>query len=145
MRIILDEKNEAYAQWLQGLPYTPALYGQIKLPSDICQLQHLNVFCHYVYPTPLLVHSKHDFSMFQGHAILAVRNDTVPTLDQSILSQMPGELKMFLSIDTTDVNEDNQGTHSMPVEYLQSLSLPSLPLSKLELRISTPVILLRNL
>ena len=48
-------------------------------------------------------------------------------------------------MDSADVNEASPGIDEVPVEHLQSINLPSLPPSKLDLKVGVPIILLRNL
>jgi hypothetical protein len=52
---------------------------------------------------------------------------------------------MYLLVDSTDVDETSLGIDGVPVEHLQSIDLPSLPPSKLELKVGAPIMLLRNL
>ena len=84
-------------------------------------------------------------STFTHRAILAMRNDTVATINQKDLQDIPGTEQEYFSIDTAESGNNEEDGNMFPVEYLQSLNLASLPPSKLKLKVGAPVILLRNL
>lgn len=55
---------------------------------------------------------------------------------------------MFVSVnqaDYTGENSDHQDAHELPIEFLQSINISSLPPAQLRLKIGTPVMLMRNL
>jgi hypothetical protein len=62
----------------------------------------------------------------------------------AVLEKMPGEKVTLLSTDSADIS-DADDLDTIPTEYLQSLNPPRLPLSQLELKVSAPVMLLRNI
>jgi PIF1-like helicase len=82
---------------------------------------------------------------FMNRAILTLRNDTVTELNEQILQGMHGEVHTFCSVDSADINENDDSNHKLSAEFLQSLSLVRLPPSVLRLKVGAPVILLRNL
>jgi hypothetical protein len=49
------------------------------------------------------------------------------------------------SYDHADLNDNTLGQEEMTVEYLRGITLPSLPLGSLKLRIGAPLMLMRNL
>jgi hypothetical protein len=75
--------------------------------------------------------------------ILSSLNQSVTELNHIILACFSGVLQTYNSIDSTDLGKD--GLKELPVEHLQDINLPSLPPSKLDLKVRVPVILLRNL
>ena len=84
-------------------------------------------------------------SVFACRAILAMRNDTVAAINPKILLALSGTEREYYSIDQAESIGSNGSEHELPVEYLQSPNLASLPPSKLCLTVWRPVILLRNL
>jgi ATP-dependent DNA helicase PIF1 len=75
-------------------------------------------------------------------AILAARNDTMTSINNSILGSMPGKETTFLSADS--IVNNGEGT-LYPAEYLNAIEVSNLPHHELKLKISAPIILLRNL
>jgi ATP-dependent DNA helicase PIF1 len=86
-----------------------------------------------------------DYRAFSGRAILLTLNNTVRKLNQIILDMLPGQERTYFVVDSADINEADPKIAELPLEVLQSICLPDLPLSKLRLKIGAPVILLRNL
>jgi len=80
-----------------------------------------------------------------ARAILAFRNDTVNDFNDLLVDRMPGEEYRFEAANYVEVPEDAAGAEPFAVEYLQSISLASIPPSCLRLKIGAPIILLRNL
>lgn len=73
---------------------------------------------------------------------MAATNVDVNEINFQIQQTLPGDLMSFKSVDTvTDVDE----TVNFPTEFLNSLDLPGLPPHNLQLKIGSPIILLRNL
>ena len=81
-------------------------------------------------------------SYFNERAILAARNDVVSNLNAQLLQQMPGQAVEKLSADSV---VDAADANKYPIEVLNQLSEPGLPLHKLMLKEGCPVMLLRNL
>lgn len=92
-----------------------------------------------------LRHAVQDYALFANHCILAFRNDTVAEFNGRVLQSLPGELHTVFAFDSADVNEENPDFAELPSQYLQSINLPGLLLSRLELKIVCPVVLVRNL
>ena len=61
-----------------------------------------------------------------------------------ILYSYAGSFRTYNSIDSTDLYQE-EGIEELPAEHLQSIDPPSLPPSKLTLKVGAPVMLLRNL
>ncbi|GBP17281.1 hypothetical protein EVAR_17771_1 [Eumeta japonica] len=70
--------------------------------------------------------------------VYATTND----LDNGINNIIPGEEKIYMSIDTMT---DERESISFPTEFLNSLDVPGMPLHCLKLKLRPPIILLRNL
>jgi len=77
--------------------------------------------------------------------ILAFRNDTVNDFNDVLVERMPGVEHRFEAINHVNVPEDAAVAEPFAVEYLQSISLPSIPPSCLRLKIGAPLILIQNL
>jgi ATP-dependent DNA helicase PIF1 len=75
-------------------------------------------------------------------AISTAKNVDVNELNLKIQHLLPGDLVSYKSINTVcDATE----AVNYPTEFLNSLDLPGMPLHNLQLKIGSPVILLRNL
>ena len=61
----------------------------------------------------------------------------------SLLMKLPGEVHIYDSVDSVDINEDE--TDHIPQEFLQSQTPSGLPPSRLNLKVGASIILLRNL
>ncbi|KAG7537158.1 Helitron helicase-like domain [Arabidopsis suecica] len=80
-------------------------------------------------------------------AILTPRNETVDDINAYMLSQVPGELKEYLSYDNIGkadtIGADYEALY--PMEYLNSLEYPGMPKHKLSLKLGVPIMLMRNI
>jgi len=65
-------------------------------------------------------------------------------LNSRILQRMTGESMIFRAVDQTESNVDDT-IHELTAEFMETLNPPSLPPSILELKIGTPLMLMRNL
>ncbi len=79
---------------------------------------------------------------FASWAIVCPRNRDVREINELMVKKIPGDSKVFLS--SNQLLEDDEG-HTYSPEDLASLQPPGWPPHKLELKINTPVMLLRNL
>ncbi|PKA58499.1 ATP-dependent DNA helicase PIF1 [Apostasia shenzhenica] len=80
-------------------------------------------------------------------AILAPRNEEIDYINNTILSEIKSDKKIYRSADIIIPQNDekfDQETLYTP-EFLNSLTLPSLPPHSLQLKNNTPILLLRNL
>jgi len=146
MRVRNGPYAEEFVNWIGRLPYDPVLYQtEIRLPEYISQPQSLPALIDTIYPSDVLTQALTDPSVFKGKAILSTLNKSVTDLNSTILNRFPGALQTYHSIDSADVNEETPHLDELPAEHLQSIDLPSLPPSKLHLKIGIPLMLLRNL
>lgn len=74
---------------------------------------------------------------------MSPRNESVNEINKIIMEKVPGEFKSYKSIDTVCNIEDTQMHY--PQEFLNSLNPSGLPSHELQLKVGTPVMLLRNL
>jgi hypothetical protein len=84
---------------------------------------------------------------FKNCTILTPWNDDVIILNKKILAKFPGESKTYHSADKVvyEAGVDDERLGTLSSEYLNSLNSGSVPLSKLELKVGCPVMVLRNL
>lgn len=143
MRVLSGEANTRFADWIRTLA-TPAMDGPVTIPDWITVFYSLHDFLSHVYPRNLLRHAATDPQVFGGRAILAVRNDMVAAINSNLLDAFPGEVVELFAVDTAQV-EDATTQDIPPPELLQSFEPPSLPPSRLLLKVGVPVMLLRNL
>ena len=81
-------------------------------------------------------------SWFCERVILSPKNNVVDEINHQILQRFQAETKEYRSFDT--VLNDDESVH-YPSEFLNSLNSAGLPQHILNLKIGTPIILLRNL
>ena len=145
MRVRAGDSNQEFANWLRQMSFLPQSQGSISLPPFISVCTTVEELCTHVFPPALMDTAHQNTSTFTRRAILAMRNDTVATINQKVLQDIPGTEHEYFSIDTAESGSNEEDGNMFPVEYLQSLNLASLPPSKLKLKVGAPVILLRNL
>ena len=63
--------------------------------------------------------------------------------NESLLMKLPGEIHIYDSVDSVDINQDK--TDQIPQEFLRSQTPSGLPPSRFNLKVGAPIILLRNL
>jgi hypothetical protein len=144
--------REDFVQWIEKLSYTDELRGTITLPGYISQPSSLSELIAKIYPQEILQTASHppDFAtqVFKntpllGRALLATKNTTVSELNNWVLAAFPGQLKTLYSIDHQIT--DDEYSYKQPDEILKATELPSLPSSRLALKVGAPVLLMRNL
>ncbi|UYV67468.1 hypothetical protein LAZ67_5000717 [Cordylochernes scorpioides] len=110
--------------------------------SDLCVLvEDIHTLISSVYPNigSLLTMP---LSWFSEKALLAPRNDAVDKINEYILGKFIAPSRTYLSIDT--VVDPNDSVH-YPIEFLNSINPPGMPMHSLTLKVGAPIILLRNL
>jgi hypothetical protein len=145
MRVRNSPQDAEFVQWISQLPYNPALNGPISLPSFVAQPQSIEELLNKVYPIPLLAQAVTDYTIFRGRAILSTKNAIVTELNEAVSQAFPGRSRTYLAVNSADVNDSDLDIDEVPAEFLQSINIPSLPPSRLDLKKGSPIILLRNL
>jgi PIF1-like helicase/Helitron helicase-like domain at N-terminus/Helicase len=140
-----DDMNADFASWLIKISSDENLIGDIRLPDYIPQTTSDNTFIQSVYPTAELQKAHLNPDFFIGRAILSARIAQVDELNDLIQQRMHGTIHTLNSIDEADLNVNALGREELSFEYLNSLNHSSLPLSRLQLRIGAPIMLMRNL
>jgi PIF1-like helicase len=149
----MDERKKAedFAEWLlqvgEGLSDGPP-DELLTLPEECCihPENGLDNLIASIYPSlntlPPTNVVRSDY--FKERIILAARNTDVDELNTKILERLPGTETTFLSADkASDKNANNN--IPFPLEYLNNINIPGIPLHKTVLKVGCPVILLRNL
>ncbi|GJY94111.1 DNA helicase [Tanacetum coccineum] len=82
----------------------------------------------------------------QQKAIVCPRNDTADSINSQILKQVAGESTIYRSLDEAIPLKNDGGAVELlyPTEYLNSLQFSGFPPHELELKVGTPIMLLRN-
>ena len=76
--------------------------------------------------------------------ILTPTNAEALALNEQILQLLPGEAVTYTSVDSI-ISDDNEETQMYPLEFLNSLTPSGMPPHKLNLKLNSVVMLLRNL
>lgn len=147
MRVFLqqDRTAEIFSKELlrigEGKVPVQIATGLITIPQTVCQFTtSLNELITSVYPS--IEHNYRNFDWLSERAILAAKNTDVNELNWTIQNAIPGELVSYKSIDRV-LEEDDAINY--PIEFLNSLDVPGMPLHNLRLKVGSVVIMLRNL
>ena len=119
----------------------------ITLPQHfMCRENTVDSLIDTIYPS--IDTPNHSDRYFSECTILACKNDDVDNLNDTVLQRFPGASQVFHSADFIPTFEQSGGDDPMfnySVEYLQKFNCSGLPLSKLELKIGCPVMILKKL
>ncbi|GKA40517.1 DNA helicase [Tanacetum coccineum] len=130
-----DECDPENTSWVE----IPNIY---RIPDDENGITNLIKFIYdddtLRYPTP---------QKLQEKVIVCPKNEIVDIINAKVMSTIPGRAHIYRSYDEALPYGHDGGEVEMlyPKEYLNSLSFAGLPPHKLELKIGTPIILLRNI
>ncbi|GFY27012.1 ATP-dependent DNA helicase [Trichonephila clavipes] len=115
--------------------------GYVKLPTDFCTIaDSQDTLIEQIFPDVHTQYINHEW--LAERAILAAKNVDVDNFNLKIQMLLPGNLVSYKSIDT--VCDDSEAVN-FPTEFLNSLDLPGMPPHNLQLKVGSPIILLRNL
>lgn len=116
--------------------------GTIELTSQLCRVvRSEDELIECVFPDILSNYRNADW--LEKRAILAPRNDTVNALNHRIQQKLIDSRTRFYYSSDHVINTDLACTY--PTEFLYSLSPDGFPPHELQLKIGSPIILLRNL
>ena len=124
--------------------YTSLILIDIQLSASEASLNHL---INKVYPDIEYLHLKdenHMHQYFSERVILTARNADVDIINDSVMNQLSGEAKTYLSADVA-FQDGGVLDSSMLQEYLNTINLPGMPLHNTTLKVGCPIILIRNL
>ena len=146
MRLEQNPENCDYAEWLLQIghgtvPVNPE--GKVKFSDNMkCALNTVKSLIDSIYPAIEVPGTANDQYLLE-RTILCPRNEEVNLINSDILDRFPGEPKTYLSADTIDMEGGDNS--ALPIEFLNSINAGGLPLHKVELKESVPIMLLRNL
>jgi hypothetical protein len=146
-----DLKQKEFAELLLKIgngeyPTDPGTENTITLPDDmVISNNNLTDLIDFVYPN--LVENSGNIDYMVGRAILTPKNTDVDMISDMVMSKLPGETKVYPSLDSTDITESTyeQQPQVYSPEFLRSLRMSDLPPGELKLKVGVPIILLRNL
>ncbi|CAH4036392.1 unnamed protein product [Pieris brassicae] len=141
-----DNDDNNFSQKLLKLgdgnfPSPVANSPQVLLDNELGQIVQSLEIVDTIYPDIQNL-TERNFNWLCSRAIVSPRNESVNEINKIIMENVPGEFKSYKSIDTVCNIED---TVHYPQEYLNSLNPSGLPSHELQLKVGTPVMLLRNL
>ncbi|KAL7131766.1 hypothetical protein ABFS83_12G026400 [Erythranthe nasuta] len=122
--------------------------ASIKIPDDMLIGDSEDPFrdlLEFVYPD--LLSNMYDRDYFQGRAILAPTNECIESVNDHLMSILPGEEKVYLSSDSMcrdeHTTEDNAEIYS--TEFLNTIRCSGVPSHALRIKVGAPVMLIRNI
>jgi ATP-dependent DNA helicase PIF1 len=141
----VNEANTRLAAYLMEVgngTIPEVVNGCIRIPDEyIFHSDSVEEFIDWVYPTLStgVVNS--------ASSIITPLNKDVDTLNKKCLSRMTPDINpvVLASCDEVVVEDDPIEAIHFQEEYLNTITLPGLPPHLLELKVNTPVVLLRNL
>nr|GEZ26382.1 DNA helicase [Tanacetum cinerariifolium] len=154
---IYMERVSIFSQWLLdigngniGTPdeCDPENCSWVEIPEHYCipdDENGISNLINFIYDSETL---RYPSSMkLQDKAIVCPKNDTTDIINNKILSLLPGKTYTYLSYDEAIPHGHDGGEVELlyPREYLNTLSFPGLPPYRLEIKIGTPIMLLRNI
>jgi PIF1-like helicase len=143
MRLQAGGVNADFADWLASLSRDPDMNGPVSLPPYVHRVSTEDDLCERVFPLAELSNAHRDPYFFANRAILAMRNDQLPAINDKLMDRLPGEQRTYYADDEA-FTEDGKVAEDVTREFLQTVQLPGLAPSVLQLKVGAPVILLRN-
>ncbi|XP_024964294.1 uncharacterized protein LOC112504575 [Cynara cardunculus var. scolymus] len=160
MRLTVDneafeiEKTRVFANWILDLG--EGKVGSVNDGEAIVDIHHdllitdstdlISALIEFVYPSILV--NINNSSYFQEKAILAPKHEVVQEINDFLLSLFPGDEKEYLSsyslCESKQLHDPFDKTLYSP-DVLNGLKLSGLPDHKILLKVSVPIMLLRNI
>lgn len=147
----------AFSQWIldigEGKIEATATEGEteaawIKIPQELLLMPNDNkIACLIDTVYPDLSSKYNDITYLGARAILRPTNEAADSINDHIVSLIPGEQKQHLSYDKVTKVPGTHDSYDLlyPVEFLNSLNGNNFPQHELNLKKGVPVMLLRNL
>ena len=151
------QKAETFASWLLNIgdgnigecdPEDPENEKWVTIPHDylIEDDDHgLTTLIDFIYDRATL--ESPNAEILQQKAIVCPKNETADEINARVLSSMKGETTTYISSDEAIPKAGSGAANEFlyPPEFLNTLKFPGLPPNKLELKIGSPIMMLRNL
>ena len=137
------DKECQFAKWLLDVGHGRGTEdSRIILADSMSCGNTVENLIHEVYPglNTLNIAGNHD-QYFLDQTILSSRNDNVDDLNAKILNFFSGEKIVLTSADSVVTEGGADGDIQYLVEFLNTVNLSGMPLSKLELKIGAPVMI----
>jgi ATP-dependent DNA helicase PIF1 len=144
LRGVTSSDNLRYAEYLSRLSYTPELYGAIALPSYIQVYQDYDRFYTTLFPPGVITMARETPKIFADRVILTSHNTSVAELNSDVLKTINGDAQTFTSVDSAEQRSEDKAFY-MNDEYFHTLKASGIPSARLMLKISAPVMLIRNM
>jgi hypothetical protein len=125
--------------------YNPDLDSSVALLSFVSVPKTIKELVDSIYLQSILQSGLTDFDILASRSLLTTFNSTVTDLNKEILGSFPRQVCRYNSVNCTDIDSNGALIEEFTVEYLESIELPELPFSILELKVGIPIILLQNL
>lgn len=140
-----DSKAEKFSRQLleigEGKNLNHCQSNDITFDNDFCQLKpSVRELINSVYPD--ILRNSNNIDWLYERAILAPTNEYVHKINHQIQLKLPGETFKYQSIDTL-TNEDE--AIYFPTEFLNSMEPDGMPPHILNLKVGSPIMILRNL
>jgi ATP-dependent DNA helicase PIF1 len=119
----------------------PSVRVEIALHSEIHQAPSLDTLIHVVFLALAINYTNQGY--MDGRAILTTKNTIVNSFNTQITEVVPGRKHVFLLANSMETGDDQ--AMAIGAEFLNIITLTSMPPHRLALKVSLPIILLRNL
>jgi hypothetical protein len=119
----------------------PSVGVKIALYPEINQAISLDTLIDDVFPALAINYANQGY--MDGRAILTTKNTIVNSLNTQIVEAVPRREHVFLSVDSMETGDDQ--AMAIGTEFLNTVTLGSMPPHRLVLKVGVHVILLRNL
>jgi ATP-dependent DNA helicase PIF1 len=145
VHLLNDTTADTFAKQLLSIgdgkfPFDPVT-GFITFPEDFCNVvPYVEDLIDKLFPNIINNYLNHQWLC--ERAILAPKNDSVNNINIKIQNTLPASATIYKSLDTVT---DNVQAVLYPTEFLNSLELPGMPPHILEVKVGTPITLLRNI
>ncbi|XP_052889380.1 uncharacterized protein LOC128297726 [Anopheles moucheti] len=127
----------------QGMdPSLAKIPCKMVVPRTAAPIQDINSLMARIYPD--IQRFNQDPAYFSDRAILSPFNVDVTNINNVVLDRIPEPEKEYRSVDSL-VNPEEHEQLQLPSEYLNTLNISGIPVHRLRLKRSVPVLLLRNL
>lgn len=148
-----DDEVKEFANWLLNVgerkinePNDGEV--EIKIPDELLITDFTNLIDAIISSTyPSLQHNSANVEYLKYRAILAPTFEIVEKVNQHILSQIPGEERIYLSSDSICKSDQDKGSFEdlYTPNFLNTINCSGSPPHQLSLKVGTPIMLLRNI